>query len=291
MLYAVIGILAAAVLLCIVKICIMKKTAREISSGFAEKLHDDTNTRIDITSSDKDMKELAASLNTQLRKLREEYLRYHQGNRELINAITNISHDLRTPLTTIYGYLDMIKKTDDPQKIREYLDIITERTELMKQLTEELFRYSVMISDEGGMTTEEVFVNQLLEQSIADFYPALSQRNIQPQVNITHKKIVRQLNKAALSRVFANILNNAAKYSDGDLEVTLSDTGRITFANTAGHLSAVSVEQLFDRFYTVEAAHHSTGLGLAIAKTLIESMGAVITAELKDQRLIITIEL
>lgn len=87
------------------------------------------------------------------------------------------------------------------------------------------------------------------------------------------------IDKASLTRIFANLLNNAVKYSDGDLDITLSDMGEITFSNTAKTLSAVQVEQLFDRFYTVEVAHHSTGLGLSIARTLVERMGGEITAE------------
>jgi hypothetical protein len=103
--------------------------------------------------------------------------------------------------------------------------------------------------------------------------------------------VERFVNKAALSRVFSNLLNNAVKYSGGDLEISLSNTGDITFSNTAKKLSAVDVEQLFDRFYTVEAAHHSTGLGLSIARTLVERMGGTITAEYNKERLNIILKL
>ena len=97
------------------------------------------------------------------------------------------------------------------------------------------------------------------------------------------------IDKASLTRIFANLLNNAVKYSDGDLDITLSDMGEITFSNTAKTLSAVQVEQLFDRFYTVEVAHHFTGLGLSIARTLVERMGGEITAEYVVDRLTIRI--
>ena len=140
MLYAVIGVLAAALLLCVIKLLVMKKSAKEIADGLAEKLHDDTNTTIDISTFDRDMRALADSINKQLKTLRSEHLRYEQGNTELLGAITNISHDLRTPLTAICGYLDLIAKTDDENKKREYLAIIAERAEMMKHLTEELFK-------------------------------------------------------------------------------------------------------------------------------------------------------
>lgn len=283
------GLLCIFIIALCLKIYLMKKSAREIANEFSDRLQTDTNTLIDISSRDKDMLYLADSINKQLKILRKEHLQYYQGNTELKNAITNISHDLRTPLTAICGYLDMMKKTDDRTKLDRYLSIITERTELMKQLTEELFRYSVILSNKGEEQTEEVFVNQVLAESISSFYPALTNKGITPQIQLTDKRIVRTVNKFDLSRVFSNLLNNAVKYSDGDLEITLSDTGEITFSNTAKGLSSVQVEQLFDRFYTVEVARNSTGLGLSIARTLVERMGGTITADYDDSRLTIKI--
>lgn len=287
-------VLAAAIALIVVlliKIYLLKKTAREIGDKFADRLKTDTNTLVDISSRDKDMCELADSINKQLKILRKEHLQYHQGNTELKNAITNISHDLRTPLTAIAGNLYMIGKTDNLSEIREYVGAIEERTETMKQLTEELFRYSMIVSNESKEDTEEVFVNQVLAESISSFYPVLTEKGITPQIHITDTRIVRNVNRSELARVFSNLLNNAVKYSDGDLEITLSDPGEITFSNTAKELSTVEVEQLFDRFYTVEAAHHSTGLGLSIARTLVKRMGGTITADYDNGRLTIRIML
>ena len=287
-------VLAAAIALIVVlliKIYLLKKSAREIGDKFADILKTDTNTLVDISSRDKDMCELADSINKQLKILRKEHLQYHQGNTELKNAITNISHDLRTPLTAIAGNVYMIGKTDELSEIREYVGAIEERTEAMKQLTEELFRYSMIVSNESKEDTEEVFVNQVLAESISSFYPVLTEKGITPQIHITDTRIVRNVNRSELARVFSNLLNNAVKYSDGDLEITLSDLGEITFANTAKELSTVEVEQLFDRFYTVEAAHHSTGLGLSIARTLVKRMGGTITADYDNGRLTIRIML
>ena len=291
MVYLLIGILLVIIIALSYKIRLMKKSVREIAEGFAEKTDTDTNTLIDISSGDKDMRALAGSINTGLRKLRKEHLQYHQGNAELKTAITNISHDLRTPLTAICGYLDMLSKTEDKEKQAHYIGIMKERADMMKQLIEELFRYSLIIAGEEDTECETVFVNQLLEESISSFYPALSQKGIEPKISITKTRIERNVNKAALARVFSNLLNNAVKYSDGDLEICLSDTGEITFSNTARGLSAVDVGQLFDRFYTVEAAHNSTGLGLSIARTFVERMGGKITAEYEDGRLMIQITL
>ena len=283
------GLLCIIIIALCVKIYLLKKSAREIASEFADRLKTDTNTLIYISSHDKDMRYLSDSINKQLKILRKEHLQYHQGNTELKNAITNISHDLRTPLTAIAGNLYMIGKTDNLSEIREYVGAIEERTETMKQLTEELFRYSMIVSNESKEDTEEVFVNQVLAESISSFYPVLTEKGITPQIHLTDTRIVRNVNRSELARVFSNLLNNAVKYSNGDLDITLSDTGEITFANTAKELSTVEVEQLFDRFYTVEVARNSTGLGLSIARTLVERMGGSITAEYDDGRLTIKI--
>ena len=294
MVYSLVGII---VILCVViialciKLCLLKKSAREITDAFSDRLQTDTNTLIDISSRDKDMRRLADNINQQLRILRKEHMQYQQGNTELKTAITNISHDLRTPLTAICGYLYRIEQTEDPTMIREQLERISERTEAMKQLTEELFRYSVLVSEDQSEEMEEVFINQVLEDSIMAHYGALTQNGIIPDVEITEAKIIRTASKNYLSRVFANLLNNAMKYSDGDLRIRLSDTGEITFSNTAKGLSAVETEQLFDRFYTVETAHHSTGLGLSIARTLVERMGGTITADYSHDTLSIRIVL
>lgn len=288
MVYCLLCAAVIIVLLC-VKIYLLKKSAREISAQFADRLKNDTNNQLFISSGDKDMRELADNISRLLGEVRKEKLRYDQGNTELKNAITNISHDLRTPLTAIYGYLDMVRKTDDPEKQARYLGIMKERADMMKQLTEELFRYSVIVSDDENTETENVYVNQVLADSISSFYPALNGRGIEPVIKLTDKRIERRVNKAELSRVFSNLLNNAVKYSDGDLEIVMSDTGVISFSNTAKELSTVEVEQLFDRFYTVETAHYSTGLGLSIARTLVERMGGSITAGYSGGRLTIKI--
>ena len=289
MIYVIFGAMAGVIVLLLVKLHLIKKSAREITSELGMILKEDTNTSLRLSTHDRDMCRLADSINVQLKQVRKEHLQYHQGNTELKTAITNISHDLRTPLTAIVGNLYMIGKTDDLSEIREYVGAIEERTETMKQLTEELFRYSMIVSNESKEDTEEVFVNQVLAESISSFYPVLTEKGITPQIHLTDTRIVRNVNRSELARVFSNLLNNAVKYSNGDLDITLSDTGEITFANTAKELSTVEVEQLFDRFYTVEVARNSTGLGLSIARTLVERMGGSITAEYDDGRLTIKI--
>ena len=288
-LWVVIGILVFMMGVLVVKIYLLQKAAREIKEGFADRLITDTNTLIDISSHDKYMRELANTINIQLRKLRADRHRFQQGDMELKNAVSNISHDLRTPLTAICGYLDLLEQEEKSTTVERYIEVIRNRTEILKQLIEELFRYSVIITTEDDITKEAVEINRVLEESIAAFYVTLNERKIVPSIKMPKSKVIYYLNGSALSRVFSNLLNNAIKYSDGDLDITLSETGEIIFANTASGLNEVQVGKLFDRFYTVEAARKSTGLGLAIAKTLVEQMNGTISAKYENNRLSICI--
>lgn len=267
----------------IIKLLLMKTAAREIRMGLEEKLSSDTNTVIDISSGDKEMCRLAADLNIQLNKLRREQIRCQQGDLELKEAVTNISHDLRTPLTAICGYLDMLEKEEKSVQAQRYLGIISERTAAMKQLTEELLKYSVAVSGEHiPHEPEDVIINNVLEESISGFYAVLTESGITPEIRICEEKVHRMLNKNALSRIFSNIISNAVKYSGGDLRIALSDDGKVSFSNKAPGLDEITVGRLFDRFYTVETGDKSTGLGLSIARALTEQMGGTIGAVYND---------
>lgn len=285
----IIAFLSVLIAALIINIISLKRAIKEIEESLSEKLTTDTNTLIDISSNDKRIRSLAGTLNRELAVFRKEKLRYMNGNNELKNSVTNISHDLRTPLTAICGYIELLEREEKTKEAETYLDIIKKRAEFMVKLTEELFGYSVIMSEDGGKTESYTDVKNVLEESIASFYEVLMARNIVPVINLTKEKVIKNLNSHALSRVFSNLLNNAVKYSDGDLEISLFENGEIVFANTASKLDVVEVEKLFDRFYTVETAKNSTGLGLSIAKTLVEQMRGEISAKYKDGKLYIKI--
>lgn len=285
----VILILLLVITALILKIYLLRKSVKEIEEGFMERLGTDTNTLIDISSRDRAVRSLANAVNTQLWQLKKERHRFLQGDLELKNAVTNISHDLRTPLTAIYGYLELLEQEEKSGAVERYIEIIKNRTEMLMQLTEELFRYSVILTAKNVVERERVDVGSVLLESIAAFYTALKKRGITPNIQMPEEKVWRNLDASALSRVFSNLLNNVVKYSDGDLDVTLKKSGEIIFANTASGLDEIQAGRLFDRFYTVETAGNSTGLGLAIARTLMGQMDGEISASYKNNRLIIRI--
>lgn len=300
-LWGLAGAAAIAIVLLSIKVLLLQKAAKEIQEALAHKLATDTNTLIHISSGDRYMRSLAASLNRELVKLRAQRRRFQQGDKELKSAVTNISHDLRTPLTAICGYLDLLEaelaKASEQEIIigqelsagqnmlltsARYIAIIRNRTEALKVLTEELFRYSVIAAQGEDIRREPVVLNEALEDSIAAHYTALKGSGITPKIQMPEKKLVRNLDRSALSRILSNLLSNSVKYSRGDLDIRLSDSGEIVFSNIAPDLDEVQTGRIFDRFYTVDSGRKSTGLGLAIARTLTERMNGHIWAEYED---------
>ncbi len=281
--------LALAALCLLAYLLVLRHSLREAAEELDEKLRTDTNTLISISSGDRAMQSLVTHINRQLQALRRERLRLQTGNDALTVAVTNVSHDLRTPLTAICGYLDLLEQEPQTEAAARYLAVIRERTDAMRALTEELFRYSVLTATADELHTEPVCLNDVLEQSLAGFYGALSARGITPSVQLPEEKVIRPLDAAALRRVFDNILSNAAKYSDGDLAVVLAPDGKVTFSNRASALSRVEAARLFDRFYTVDSARGSTGLGLSIAKLLTEKLHGTISADYENETLRICI--
>ena len=191
----------------------------------------------------------------------------------------------------------------------------------MRSLTEELFRYSIILSAPGenagsrkapadcrtdsGLAGERVVLNRFLADCLLSYYDIFTQNGIEPRIRIADAEVVRFLDTGALGRVFGNILDNAVKYGKparnacgGDmrsgqacLSVELSADGTVVFCNSARDLDWVSCERLFDRFYTVETGRDSTGLGLSIARLLTERMGGSISASYADGMLSITVRL
>lgn len=271
-------LLALAVILLLWKVLLLRRSAEELRQGLQERLETDTNTLLSIPSRDKAMCRLAAGLNAQLRQLRRERRRCQSGDRDLKEAVTNISHDLRTPLTAICGYLDLLEGEEKSEAAARYLSLIRGRTDHLRSLTEEFFRTSAALAAGDGVEREPVSLRRALEESLAAWYGVLSAKGIAPEVDLPEDPVVRLLDREAVSRILGNILSNAARYSPGDLEIVLGEDGVLTFSNAAPSLTPVLAERLFDRYFTVESGGQGTGLGLSIARRLTERMGGTVTA-------------
>ena len=274
----------------IMKIIAMRISLKELKEDYVERTRIHTNTLLTVSSRDRRITELASAMNENLAKLRDSYNKYENGDQEIKRAITNISHDLRTPLTAISGYLELAQRQQMSPELEKYLTIIEGRTMHMKKLTEDLFEYSLLTGGEVTEDKQEICVNRMIEDCIMNYYPSLKAKGIDPKIAITEEKIVRNLYPTYVERIMNNLVSNALKYSDGDLEIKLSDDGVLRVSNSSAKLSSVDVNKLFDRFFTVETgSRNSTGLGLSIVKLFADRMDLSLNATYENGKIAIEV--
>ena len=286
--WILVALLGVLLLILAGKVYTLRKSARQLREGMARQLERETNTLLAVSSGDREMRALADALNGQLAQLRAERQRYQHGDLELKEAITNISHDLRTPLTAIVGYLALLEGEEKSEAVERYLSQISNRTQVLHQLSEELFAYALLTAPQP-LHPQRVDLRGLVEEALLSYCGAMEQRGMEPTIQLPAGRVERNLDPTAAGRVLSNIISNALKYSAGDFAVTMTPDGVITFANSAPDLNPVLVQRLFDRFFTVETARHSTGLGLSIAKLLTQQMEGTLEAKYQEGQLVITL--
>lgn len=286
-----VAVLATALAVLVIEALVLNRSLDEITEQTEEILKNDTNNCIFISSGNKKLRRFASRLNGELAVINSERKRLQNGDARLKEAITNISHDIRTPLTAIFGYLDLLDREEKSEAVEKYASIIRERSEALCELSEELFKYSLAISPQTELKLERLDVNSLLQESIIAYYAALTEKNIIPELDLPDEPVFKMCDRKALMRVFENVMGNALKYSDGNLKIELDENATVRFTNGAKNLDAVTVGKMFDRYYTVQTGKNSTGLGLSIAKHLTEEMGGSITALLNNSALTVTITL
>ncbi len=274
----------------VMKILIIRQEIKNIGESLSNIIDIDTNNLITVSTNDKKLKELANLLNNSLKELRKLELEYKNGNKELKSSITNISHDLRTPLTAIRGYLDLMDSSNLTVKQIKYLEIIDSKVKDLTSLTEQLFDFSKVLDIDKEIEKVNVCINNVLEETLASFYGVFKKNNIKPSIEICNEKVIRLLNENMLKRIFENIISNAVKYSEGCFNVKLYYNGTIEFSNKTTKIDSISLEKIFDRYYTVRNAKKSNGIGLSIAKQLVELNNGEIIAKYKDNCLIIKVK-
>lgn len=276
----------------LIKLICLYRSAQEIRNGFEDNLHSGTNTGIYLSCGDKHMRELARSIDDELASLKKQRLQYIEGDKELKNIVTNLAHDLRTPLTAVYGYIQLLKDESDKKRSEEYLQIVEKQVIRLKELMEEFFDYSVLSAkfSTSEIIRTQVSINAVLTESLGSFYAVFSQRNIEPKIELPDKELFLQSNEECLRRIFDNLIGNAFKYSSDDFEVRLTEDYTVVFENNAPMLDEISVGKVFNRFFTVASGNTSTGLGLGIAKDLTEKLGGTISAKYRKGKLQITLK-
>ena len=280
------GALALLSLLLLLRLAALHRSLDELRAFFAQNIAEESNGLIRLSSRDPYVRRCASGLNAALRELREQRHAYLSGDRELKNAVVNVSHDLRTPLTAICGYVELLEREELSPDAARYVAVIGERAEAMRTLCEELFRYSLVSSEDEQMHPEVLSLSAALQESFAAAYTMLKERGITPEISLPETDVQRTLDRAALMRIFSNLLSNAAKYSDGDLRVTLSADGTICFENAkwAYELgAAIAMENLartdfsesdrFERVLALESRRmRKVGCAVIIAARLTGAM-------------------
>ena len=265
----------------------LKRELRRLRRQLGGIVEIDTNTVLTTTTSDKDVAALAASINTMLERNRRTLFEKNSAEAALKRAVTNISHDLRTPLTSALGYLQMLESADlDDVTHARYVETIKGRLEALSALMNSLFEFARVIEDDKELDVKEVNICNVLRDMLSESYSEFETRGFAVDIKIPDSPEMYLCNEDALRRVLQNLIKNAYVHGKEYLRVRL-DSGEIEITNKADGLVGLDTDGIFERFYTADASRTSknTGIGLAIAKELTARMGGHIAASVESNKL------
>ena len=275
----------------------------KLSDGIANIAEGDLNSHLEVREDD-EFSEMAMNLNTMVDELRELIDRERESERSKNELITNIAHDLRTPLTSIKGYLELLSlKKDLPEDTRnQYISIACTKTKSLEKLIEDLFGFTKLNYGKIAMKIDKVDIIKLLSQLMDEFYPNFMEKELQYDLTSNVPACTITADGTLLARLFDNLINNAIKYgADGkriDVKVHAYETEvEVQVINYGRIIPAQELPYIFDKFYRVEQSRSKstggTGLGLAIAKNIAEMHGGRIRVEsdLHGTRFIVTLQI
>ena len=252
---------------------------------------------LDISLIDKDLERLAGILNQYNIRQRQAVAGILRNEEYLKESVANISHDLRTPLTVILGHLQLLQKENLESSQAQRVKVIFSKAEKMKELVETFYDLSILEEQQTVPEKEKFNISNMLINLITENAVALEKENILPEINLPDYSIYVYSDKNMVERILQNLLTNAIKYSVGTIKITLMEKENnniiFTIENPMSDSSEIDCNRLFDRFYTGDKSRHngSTGLGLAVVKTLVAILGGNIVAKVHANSLIITLEL
>jgi signal transduction histidine kinase len=288
MLILVIGVLYAYILL-------YKREIRDMVKRLQFIRDNDTNMKINLQIKVKEINELAIQLNHMINYYKIEKIAISKAQHEFKEEITNISHDLRTPLTSIAGYVQMLEAEKTPvEKKAEYYNIIRRRIETLVKMLDEFFEFTRIESDEYPLKLEKVNVSNVLTDVISLFYYDFLSKDEEPSIQIPSTPIYIYADKDALKRIFQNLIKNYLNHGTGSISISVKEEGNhvsISFKNYAPNIDSAEAERLFQRFYTADKSRtrKTTGLGLSIVKNLVTKMNGEIKAYVEDSILVINV--
>lgn len=289
--FAIILIVFLAIML--FKLHSYKKQIRDITAQIKEFKDRKTNKKLNIQMADKDIEKLACEIN--------EYLELYKRNEQekvvfentLKQGIANMSHDLRTPLTSIIGYLKLLQNDEIDKD--EALAVLKNKTNKLNVLINDFFELASIESEEYELDITRVNLTNILQEEILSLYEAFESRGFEPKINILDKPIFIMGDKDSLERIVDNLLSNTLKYAERDIKIDLEEVNGkaiLTISNKCTTLGKEDVIHIFDRFYMADQVRkgQGIGLGLSIVKSLMEKMKGNISAKLEEEELSIICE-
>lgn len=254
-----------------------------------------SNRNLHFCSPDPIFEKFLVVLNQHLYKTQQERISYQNKEQSIRTEISNISHDLRTPLTSIVGYLELIKRTDISEAERaEYLDVVMNRSKNLQSLIEQFYDLSRLGDKSYTIKLETFDLHRILCEYVLDYYADFESKGVEVKMDMEDQPLFAIGDLNAIGRILNNLIGNAIKYSHDILLISLKkrkDKVVISFRNHAYPLTEDDVKHLFDRFYMKDSARksRSSGLGLTIAKLLAEACGGTIEARLQGDWLEINV--
>ena len=272
----------------------MKMELRRIKKELDLVLSRKTNGLVHTEFTSKEIHDLVECINTHLTEIKSKESKLERKNANFVKMIRNISHDLRTPLTSSLGYVSLMLESDitEQEKIKN-LKIVEERLKRLSELIDSFFEFSKILSNDQIIELDEINLVAVIEKAISNHYEDFSKDNRMIDFKTNKRKIKIKSNEVMLIRVFDNLIRNAYKHSNGNLDIEINqnnDKVKIKFINDLLY-NDLDVDRIFDEFYTVDISRTkgNTGLGLAIAKEFVEQLKGKIKADKKNNKLIITI--
>lgn len=292
-------ILILAVILCVtvsagavyfgLRLFLLKKSVRSAALDLAEITGQlEENRVLKLDAADRDLERLLWEMNKALAEVRKEKMEFERREQELKRQIGNISHDLRTPLTSILGYLKITDREELSDETRENLDIVERKAEALSRLVEQFYEYSRISAEEYVPEIRQIDLGRILRETVLDSWKEIEQRGLELRFSDPERPVLIMGNENAAERIIRNLIQNACRYADSFLDIRLSSEKRgadLFFENDAEGLKEEDVEKIFGRFYVGESSRNGrgTGLGLTVAKTLAEKTGGSMEAELAGE--------
>lgn len=274
----IILILFAAVLIFAGKYYQLKRQLKSIS----RQLRVEHTRLVTVTFADDDVEKVALEINQLLEEIQQAIIKSNASAMSLKTSIADISHDMKTPLTSVIGYLQLAEKECDNEKMGEIIEICLERTRYCNALINDFFELSLIELQGCTPKLERVDVAGIICDQILASHPAFEEKNITPQFEDFDKTVFVSADRNMLNRVIQNLISNGIKYTSGDLSFYISEeNGRviITVSNSAG--VPVDTIHMFDRFYTEDKSRsRGSGIGLYICRQFVDAMGGSISAEM-----------